>query len=802
MQIPPATADIRKAMNFSAVTRMFAILAAFAAAAWAQQPAAVPPAASAPVRFEGLGVEQAAAHRLLQLARWTLSEPHAAHPSRLAAAQTLLRHATGLDPRNGDLWRFRGEAELLAGDRAAARLCLSEYLKIDPRDDAAQLRLIEMLIEEAQTAAARLTICKRMIEGSLADQLSPALRSRVALHAADLCTELGDSRGFAEHLKKALSLDETNAEAAEQAYQFLIRRGAGRLEQAQALFNLASADPTRSDQHLNIARLMLECGQYEKAAAWYDTASRIWNAGDGPPAGQLAGIVADWATALWGMGRPADAQKLIAGVLAPAAANQPVPAELAAILAAIPAVDGRADLAAAEADKLLASLQAILESPAAGPRQIADLIWAQLLFDRSIDKAAESLAKLAPSGAVDEATIRRLNGWLLLRQGKSAEARAALEPLAENDPAAEYGLAITEIESAAVRKLQRLNRVASSTPQTVLGVMAAQKMAGLKARPQMSADALNIARLEGQIPPRVRKVVNPGQFLVMRLRSIKPSYAWDEPIELEIELMNVSGAALSLGKGRTAPANVLLVMNVTGGGRAIGGSIMHVVDLERRLRLEAGASITVRSRIDAGSLGLALSIMPAVTAEIRATAILNPVPGAKGFAAGLMGSSQTVRDILRPGWVSTNASLVQLVNALNGNDPAAALHAATQITALLPLTKVEGLAAAEVTASKLVEAYERSSPAAKATILAYMSGSDRASKLFEKIISSAINGNDPMLTQVLLTSTVRKSDSTLLSAALRKEPGPIRDYAQHWRQVVELLKTQPQASPVSEDKPE
>jgi tetratricopeptide (TPR) repeat protein len=759
-----------------------ALAMGLASAAWAQP----------------LGPEALTAHRLLQLARWTMSEPEAAHPSRVAVGAALLRHATALDPTQAELWRVRAEAEHLAGDRQGVRLCLGEYLKIEPRDDAAQLRLIEMLIEDQQTAGDRLTICKRLLEGAGAAQLSAALRSRVALHAAMLHSELGDLRGYAEQLKAALSLDNTNIQAAQQAHQFLVHRGAGRLEQAQALFNWVSADPSQADNHLAVARMLLEAGQYDRAAGWYDSANRIWAENGGVSSQMMSPVVADWALCFWAMGRSADALKLIAHLsVSPPGQPPPEPStELQSILAAIHLSDGRLAEAAAEADKLLGTLNRRLESPGAGPQHIADLLWAQLLFNRAIDQSPGVLDRLSSTGAVDPAVVQRLRGWMLMRQGNKEEARAALEPIAAADPAAEMALALLEDPASPAQRIARLNRVAVNAPATILGVMAVQMMAAAQARPQWNETALNIARLEGQIHPRVKKVSTPGQYLVMRIRPVKPAFAWNEPIELEVELMNVSGAPLGLGKGRTAPSTVLFVVGATAGRKPLPGPVMHVLDMERRLRLEPGASVAVRTRIDANHLGLMLTVVANSNIDLRATAILNPVMAPNGVTTGILGATQLVRDITRPGWTSTNANLIQLVQAAEGPDTAAAVHAATLMACLVPLTKIEGLSAAQVTAAKLAGAYDKLPRSGKAAVLAHLNPSTRSEKMFEPITTSAINSGDELLVHLLLTQFVRQPDSPLLNAALRSEPGPIRDFAQHFRKVLELNRTLPQQPPL------
>lgn len=260
----------------------------------------------------GVGVgEQRLAHRFNQWAQELMSQGYGDEQDRVEAALTLLEAASQLDGANAEIHRLTIEAMQMSGRREGLNKTLGAYLRLVPTDDVAQLKLIGLLVDGADTVEARLLIYERLLNGRGAQSLSAALRSRVALGAALYHRETGDLKQYGQYLKQAVTLDESNPDAAFEAYLFLEERGVGRVQRANALLNVLAAAPTRSDLHIRLARLLMECGLYDAAANWFDSASWLWATEGYPDEIAMGLIVNEWALSVWGAGQPQAALNLI-----------------------------------------------------------------------------------------------------------------------------------------------------------------------------------------------------------------------------------------------------------------------------------------------------------------------------------------------------------------------------------------------------------------------------------------------------------------------------------------------------------
>lgn len=442
-------------------------------------------------------VRELTAHRLAELARSMLSEPRPDHPDRLAAARTLLARATELDPDNAQLLRLRLEALRLAEDVAdERRSALRRYLKLRPADDVAQLEFIGLLAENAQTAEQRLKVYERLLTGDGARQLSAPLRSRLAMRAARLHRQRGESSEYGERLKEAIRLDSTNRRACAAAYNLLQQRGTSTVELTQALLNLVAADPSDGDLHAELASMLLRCGQYEPAVNWYGSASRLWRYQGHPGPGRMIDTVRGWALALWASDQPDRAVRFIRSfdpgsnaqgdggrpegaeppeqpelfersgeADAEASSDQAegedsadqqgeeaadrqgggseaaLPARVQMILVAILQNQQRMEAADEAFDRLVRTLRPPDQREAPDAEQLADFVWAHLLLNRGIDQLEPRIQRLTEELGEDDPLMVRLRGWWMLRRGDTDKARRLLQRGAEEgDFVCRYGL--------------------------------------------------------------------------------------------------------------------------------------------------------------------------------------------------------------------------------------------------------------------------------------------------------------------------------------------------------------------------
>jgi tetratricopeptide (TPR) repeat protein len=729
------------------------------------------------------------AGRLVELARLALTEPQATHPARIAIARSMLQQAVSLNPADAETWRLRMEIAELTEDRAALREALSAYLRLEPRDDAAQLRLIELLADDQQQAEERLSLYRRLIDGPGAAKLSGALRSRVALKAARLAREQGDVPQYGQLLKRAIELDVSHKAAAMEAYVLLEQRGVGPVELTQALINLLATDPTDGQVQARIGAVLLAHGHYDQAVAWYESAGRIWGLSQAPGGEDLLAIANDWAMALWGAGRGGDALKFMDTFMRGLGEGATWPLSLQSLSVAIHASMGQATQAAAGFTALSQTLAQRAEADPSNVDLMTDRVWAHLLFNQSVEQAEPMLASLSEQLGAEHATVRRLRGWWLLRSGKLDEAAAMLEPLAGEDAAAKLGLALATGSEGEERGLrgQRLNEVWQASPGRMMGLLAMDEMRRLEARPQLATHSAAIGRMAAQIPAEFRLVAtNPIRFVMFRITPVERAIKYGQTAQMRLELTNTSPIPLSIGPGGAIPTQVMLLPEVRiGNDRRPSQPI--IVDMARRLRLEPNESITVTATIDQGMAGVMQWRSSDVPMVVGVTGLLNPVMRGPEPTLGVLGVRNVAAPIQRAALVLSDETIPGLIESMSGADPMVAMGSAAALTRLVMALPADKQAAAEHLAEVLTEVYGRSGTAMRAWILSHSTGKE-SEVLLAPVIREAVGSDEVVVWQMLLMSQATEGDGPVLTAAMRREGGAIREFAGAWRELLGVLK--------------
>jgi tetratricopeptide (TPR) repeat protein len=770
----------------------------------AKAPSSAPiPAVEAPKK-PALSADQLLGQRLGQMARLILSsgENASADPlakTRLRMARGLLDRANTLDPANADLWRLRLEAGF--DDPALVGNALRAYIKTSPRDDGAQLRLVSLLADGMQTADQRLAMFQRVLAGEQAKQLSPAMRSRIAFRAAMLFREQGDNAGMGRMLKQALALDETNRVAGAATVQLLQQHNASRADVAQAVLNLLSAAPTDAAVHARLALALLDCGQYTQAVTWYESALRIWSIQGYPSDADVIELYSQYVLAMWGSGRPGDALKFTDNLAAASKSMTPppqfdLPTPLQSIVVAIHQGTGKSDLAKAAFDKLHAALQKSSDEKPDDANRIADLVWAHLLFNIDVPAVDPLMKRLAALLPADHAVLRRFAAWRLLRGGAADEARKALTDAAAKDPFCKLGLAYAEPSPTSKEAIEAWSAVYASQPGTLIGLIATQKIAAAGARAQPSDDCQAVGRLAQQVPADYQQAMaSPLRFVMLRVNSVRERYAFGEPVEVDLELTNVSPIALSLGSNGTIPGTVVLSPIITDRSGQKHPVQPIVVDMGRRLRLESRESLVVRARLDVGPVDLLLSSHPLESYRISGTAVLNPRVARTGeIVPGLLGVTTTLHPIERTAWTPDPAAVASQLTSLNGADPAASMvSAALLITSALQLA-ADHVDLAQQMADAVNAAFPKMGPTQQAWAASFLLETPTSMKLFRTAADAGINSPDNLVREMTLIATVDQSDAPILTAALRGDNVVVRQFAEDFRSIIQQQEAKARAA--------
>lgn len=736
------------------------------------------------------------AHRFGQLARSIIREPQPTHPQRMFIARTLLNHAVELDSTDVELRRLQIEALEHAGETEPLRAALSAYLKLEPHDDVAQLKLVDLIAADQQTVAERITVYERLVDGAGAARLSPALRSRLALRAARLHLEQGRLEDYGRMLKSAVQLDETHKAAAIEAYRFLQDRGAGPVEVAQALLNVAAADPSDGDAHAEIATLLLSCGSYTQAVEWFGTASALWGYQGLPPAGQVLDAAYDWALSLWGAGRGDEALAFIDSFVkgwAPEA-EATMPASLAMLVAAIHHAAGREAEADAAYQALAQTLRGRAEQNADNPDRMVDRVWAAVLLNQEIEATKPLLDQLEKQLPAGSPILVRLRGWWLLRADQRDQARQALAACAETDPLCRLGLALAQEPDQRERQVELLQRVFAAAPGSLAGVLAVDHLHRLDARPQQPPECVSITRLIAQVPLEVRSLASQANRVVMlRLRPLSPAVGYAEPPQFQVDLINLSPLPLSLGPEGTLPSDVMLVTRASIGA---AGEVTEYqpLNLHRRLRLNPNEAVSAKVTVDHGSVAQLLASNPTQAAKLAASAVLNPRMTVDGdFVPGLLGTLSIAPAVQRsPRRVTletVEAALKQLEGGAAAADQAQQLRTAAWLARIAAQADTAADHKSRITAA-LRQAWQQWGDTQRAWLISRLPVGAEADQTFATLIDAAVNSDDALVQTALLLTRATDAESPVLLAALRRDPGLIHTLATALSDVLGLMPIQ------------
>ncbi len=196
-------------------------------------------------------------------------------PADYLLAANLLSIASDLDPTNADLARSVVEASWSAGDHEMMIQATRRVIGIDPRDTVAQLRLVSSVINKQQTVEGRLKLYNRFL-GEAGESFDPSVRSRLALDAALLEREQGNTQGFIERLHLATKLDVSHKAAASLSAQFYGQSTEDTVMLLDYQFRLLFADPLDPNVHMTIARILASEGAYAPAKRFLTNAVTLY----------------------------------------------------------------------------------------------------------------------------------------------------------------------------------------------------------------------------------------------------------------------------------------------------------------------------------------------------------------------------------------------------------------------------------------------------------------------------------------------------------------------------------------------
>ncbi|MFZ4576091.1 MAG: tetratricopeptide repeat protein, partial [Phycisphaerales bacterium] len=534
--------------------------------------------------------------------------------------------------------RRRIEAAFNAGDTAAIDALSRRLIALDPSDTLTQLRLVSLSIGRLQTAEERLSALDRLL-GPAGDKLDPAVRSRLAVDAANFARERGDTQGYADRLRRAAKLDSTNKDAAILLYQFFVESSNDPVGATELLANLLLADPIDPAVHVMLRDAMLDQRAMSQALRFHNARGAVLaRLGTEPaPRDLLADAIMAWYTKgaevvltqveseLYAMrdqrGREVAAQDpaLRANADKPENIRLGLDYEMARIASA--AALGRAaslqealgDMNATvseglrdyfnpeQAEANLNSEQATAQVRAA---VMSLLLW-QLAVGPELGPIEENITGFEKLKQESPSDLLLLRAWLAFRRDDLPGAQSLLS---QADPSAWGAVLAAEIaakqgdKAAAVALFVDVNR---GLPLDTLGAYAFERAKAVDPASVLpDAVGKRVAAVGDSIPKWIDRMADDARVhQSLKVTTTSTTVGPLENVQYEIALKNISQIPLALAPDRVLNSRIMFAPALEAFAGSVHTAEPEVFEIGGRLRLLPGETATLVCEPDVGVAG-------------------------------------------------------------------------------------------------------------------------------------------------------------------------------------------------------
>ncbi len=403
----------------------------------------------------------------------------------------------------------------------------------------------------------------------------------------------------------------------------------------------------------------------------------------------------------------------------------------------------------------------------------AELTWLRILAGREVDQAKQDLQQLAMEPDADPAGLERMEGWLALRTGDLARAQTLLagEGAGGGDEFAKLGAAmLAELREAAPSAIEQYEQIAQDDPGSIAGAFARTRYAALAGHDVPDAPGVEqLRRAASAMPVWVKAMADsPQRFMSLSVQMDKASLEPLDKASMTITVRNTSPIPLAVGPERTIQSRLLLVPKVEIGLNELPtASALEVVNLDRRLMLAPGESMTASVWPDAGSLGWTIDELAVGTARIRWRVLQGFQVGKEGYFVpapiSLSAESGSITRVATPKAQSPTASLITAIRDGSVREMAEALTVVRARIIRRPAQPdiISQLEEADAWAA-LIERWKTLDTAGK--ILALASMPTRAEAPAGSSVDDAIAGEtDPAVLAMMLLTRADSVESPLLA---------------------------------------
>ncbi len=731
----------------------------------------------------------------------------------LETARELLTRAVALAPDDEEIWRMALDlgSVLEEGDPIGAKLgadALVAISRLDPEDEGVRLRRLLGVMEERQTAEARIAVALQILAPDSIPQIGPRVAARIAYELASLYKRTGDMKEYEHWLLQATRFDPWFPDAANEAAGYL-RLRVSTIEEAGLLRAAALANPGDGLAAVALAQLCLEHGAYGGAAGILEIESVVLQTRR--PSLPYDTLLADLILAFWGSGQIEAAESVYArrqqaldfvlreeidrkGALVSLARRKemqlpPTPSIITNTAAMLVArkMDG-AEIVTANTDSAFKLAIQASEEAKVPTDQIASL-WLERAFvalwlGGSVEDATTSIASAVALQPVSPMAQARFDGWFAYRAGDFARAEALFAPLAESDPSANIGLAMALESLGRVRDAAtQFLGLAKTFPATAIGLFARESLWRLLGnKVPLLPDAAELDAI-ASLPSGFRKIVeDPGGALLLTIQPRAREVEMFMPLQFDFVITNRGDWPIAIAPNGPLRDTATAACTVSMSGQ-LSTRIppYEAVSLSTRLGLAPGESVVATYDATIGDGTRTFKYDPTVGGFASVHGILNWRTTATGMEPGPLGievESDTVRvEGVRVDSAWVTRAIAEISDSSKPPSPvtvaflACAVARAEARSASLAAATIDALAGAE---TALLSAISRLTPVEVAWVAAQVPPARKSLTTFYAAVDAI---PDALIRTARMTAQPDFPDDVLIELTLRDGPLEVQSLA-------------------------
>jgi tetratricopeptide (TPR) repeat protein len=656
----------------------------------------------------------ALAERIAHLAQLSL-RGRPITPETLRQTAAMLEAAMRLAPGELRHARLAAEAALQMRDSETAINAFKAIKRIDPDDQVAHIRLMDLYVSRMETADQRLDYLSRLIG-------SEGIHSEVRSHAAYLSalTQLErDRRGDADRLlDEALKLFPLSPDALQKKWE-LSAEDMPPDKRVELLMAMLMSNPAQPGIMADLGGILGDLGLAEQSLRWYAMAMELGRAvgrgieGDDVTRYLSQLVITDQSTMAEQVltrlleSNPGNVDAAFLGMLIQRRSGNPEKLQKALddarnALATLaqnlhqrisPAAETTSATQEAPALDLAADVKALLELKdpeltAVYASLLGDLAWVNCYFTQKPDEAQNYVALLQQLVPADSTLLARLEGWQLLASNRVDEAKVKLSAVADRDPIAALGMILIREKDPAEKQRVRddARKLFEQNPSGLMGAIIVDTLRdrieagkGLPVPPSSEA----VRDMVEKFPTAwLEFIAKPNSFYSLKAEPLKVAHGFAEPVLAQVTIKNIGEFPITIAQDGALRPDLWFDLQLRG---LVQQGIQGVTfdRLGQVLVLQPGKTVSQVLRVDQGQVSSLLNSNPSVSIPLYFSVFTNPITLPTGISPGPGGQRvQFTRVVNR---IATPLANEQVVNAaiaaLSGGPPEQRMAAADLLTA-------------------------------------------------------------------------------------------------------------------------